>query len=63
MTSMQAGESTFIDVINSQNLKIKANINLIKNMIEYNRAQTNLLFETGLITSQTALKDYKKKFY
>lgn len=63
LSSMKAGEATFIDVINSQNLKVNANINLIKNMIEYNRAQTNLLFETGLITSQTALKGYKKKYY
>ena len=60
---MKAGEATFIDVISSQNLKVKANINLIKNMIEYNKAQTKLLFNIGLISPKNVLKGYKSKFY
>ena len=63
LSSMKAGEATFIDVISSQNLKVQANINLIKNMIEYNRAQTMLLFETGLMTSKSVLQGYESKFY
>ena len=60
---MKAGEATFIDVIASQNLKVQANINLISNMIEYNKAQTQLLFDIGLISPKNVLKDYKRKFY
>ena len=61
LTNMKAGEATFIDVIASQNLKVQANINLIKNMIEYNRAQTNLLFEVGLLSPKNVLKGYRTK--
>lgn len=63
LANMKAGEATFIDVISSQNLKVKANINLIKNMIEYNKAQTKLLFNIGLISPKNVLKGYKSKFY
>lgn len=63
LANMKAGDATFIDVIASQNLKIQANINLIKNMIEYNRAQTKLLFELGLLSPKNVLRGYKRKFY
>ncbi len=63
LANMKAGEATFIDVISSQNLKVQANINLIKNMIEYNKAQTKLLFDIGVISPKNVLKDYKTKFY
>ena len=63
LTNMKTGEATFIDVIASQNLKVQANINLIKNMIEYNKAQANLLFEVGLMSPKTVLRGYKSKFY
>ncbi len=63
LTNMKAGEATFIDVIASQNLKVQANINLIKNMIEYNKAQTNLLFDIGIISPDNVLKDYKQRYY
>ncbi len=63
LKNMKAGEATFIDVINSQNLKVQANINLIKNMIEYNKAQTKLLFDIGVISPKNVLKDYETKFY
>ena len=61
--SMKAGQATFIDVIESQNIKVRASINLISNMIEYNKAQSQLLFESGLITYESVLKDYEKKYY
>lgn len=63
LANMKAGDATFIDVIASQNLKVQANINLIKNMIEYNKAQTKLLFDVGVISPKNVLKDYKYKFY
>lgn len=63
LANMKAGQATFIDVIASQNLKVQANINLIKNMIEYNRSQTKLLFEIGMLTSKNVLRDYQSKFY
>ncbi len=63
LTNMKTGEATFIDVIASQNLKVQANINLIKNMIEYNKAQTKLLFDIGVISPKNVLKDYKRKYY
>lgn len=63
LANMKAGEATFIDVISSQNLKVQANINLIKNMIEYNKSQTKLLFDIGLISPRNVLKDYRPKFY
>lgn len=58
LANMKTGDATFIDVIASQNLKVQANINLIKNMIEYNKAQTKLLFDIGLISPKNVLKDY-----
>ena len=63
LANMKAGEATFIDVIASQNIKVQANINLIKNMIEYNKAQTQLLFDIGVISPKNVLKGYKPKFY
>lgn len=63
LANMKAGEATFIDVIASQNLKVQANINLITNMIEYNKAQAQLLFEIGLISPVNILKDYTNKYY
>ncbi len=63
LANMKAGDATFIDVIESQNIKVQANINLIKNMIEYNKAQCRLLFETGIISPKNVLKDYKLKYY
>lgn len=63
MSSMKAGESTFIDVISSQNLKIQADLNLIRYMIEYNKKQTQLLFDTGTVSPENILKGYKTKYY
>ncbi len=62
LENMKAGDATFLDVIASQNLKVKSNLNLIKNMIEYNKAQTKLLFDTGVISPLNVLKDYKTRY-
>ena len=63
VSNMKEGESTFIDVIASQNLKVQANLNLIKNMIEYNKVQTKLLFDIGILSPNNVLKDYKRRNY
>ena len=63
LANMKAGDATFIDVIASQNLKLQANINLIKNMIEYNKVQTKLLFDIGLISPKNVLNGYVSKYY
>lgn len=63
LANMKAGEATFIDLISSQNLKVQANINLIKNMITYNKAQTNLLFDVGLLSPKNALRAYNIGYY
>ena len=63
IANMKAGDATFIDVIASQNLKVQANTNLIKNMIEYNKAQTKLLFNIGVISPKNVLKDYELSTY
>ncbi len=63
IANMKSGEATFLDVIASQNLKVSANINLIKNMIEYNKAQTQLLFDIGIISPKNVLQGYTPKFY
>ena len=63
IANMKAGQATFIDVIASQNLKLQANINLIKNMIEYNKVQTKLLFDVGLISPKNVLNGYVSKYY
>ena len=63
LINMKAGEATFIDVIASQNLKVQAELNLIKNMIEYNKAQAQLLFDIGILSPKNLLIDYKKRFY
>ncbi len=63
LANMKSGEATFIDVIASQNLKVQANLNLISNMIEYNKAQARLLFEIGLISPENVLDKYKRRFY
>ena len=61
LASMKAGQATFIDVIESQNIKVQANLNLISNMIEYNKAQVKLLFEVGLLSPKNLFKDYKRR--
>lgn len=62
LENMKAGDATFLDVIASQNLKVRSNLNLIRNMIEYNKAQTKLLFDVGVISPKNVLKDYKTRF-
>lgn len=47
---MQTGTQTFIDVIQAQNLKVNAQVRLTECITDYNIAQVQLLFESGVIT-------------
>ena len=47
---LREGEGIYIDVIQAQTTKTRANINLIDATIQYNIAQVNLLFNTGTIS-------------
>lgn len=47
---LREGEGIYIDVIQAQTTKTRANINLIDATIQYNIAQVNLLFNTGAIS-------------
>ncbi len=52
------GEATFLDVLNSQKIKTQARSDLILAIIDYNKAQAQLLFDTGLINEYSALVNY-----
>lgn len=53
------GDGTFTDVIAAQTAKVIARESLIQNVIEYNKAQAKLLFDSGIISVNSILKDYK----
>ena len=56
---MNAGLATFIDVIQAQNLKVNSQIGLIQNITEYNKAQVQILFDSGIITQDNVLNGTK----
>ena len=53
------GTNNLLDIISSQTQKVSAQQTLIRSIIEYNKAQTQLLFDTGTITAEGVLKNYK----
>ena len=57
------GQNTFIDVLTSQTEKTSARQELLRSIIEYNKAQAQLLFDTGLITPKSLLVNYKGMQY
>lgn len=59
LVRMAVGQSTFLDVIAAQSLKVDARQRLIATMIEYNRAQVQLLFDAGIISVNNVLVNYK----
>ena len=52
---MQTGTQTFLDVIQAQNLKVNAQVRLTECITDYNIAQVQLLFESGIITIDNVL--------
>lgn len=61
MVRWDIGESTFLDVLQAQNDKVAARRNLINAIVDYNKAQVKLLFDTGMINVNTVLKGYDTK--
>lgn len=59
LVGFDVGQNTFIDVLTSQTEKTRARQQLIRSIIEYNKAQTQLLFDTGTITEKSVLMNYK----
>lgn len=58
LVGFDVGQNTFIDVLTSQTEKVRARQQLIRSVIEYNKAQTKLLFDTGTISPKTVLLNY-----
>ena len=50
LVQLDVGEATFLDVLEAQSTKTQARQGLIFNVIEYNCAQVQLLFDAGIIT-------------
>ena len=61
LVRMEIGEATFLDVIEAQATKVEARQGLISNVIEYNRAQIQLLFESGTITAGDIIEKYRQE--
>lgn len=59
LIGFDVGQNTFIDVLTSQTEKTRARQQLIRSIIEYNKAQANLLFDSGVITEKALLLNYK----
>lgn len=59
LIGFDVGQNTFIDVLTSQTEKTSARQQLIRSVIEYNKAQAQLLFDTGTITTKTLLLNYQ----
>lgn len=59
LVGFDVGQNTFIDVLTSQTEKTKARQQLIRSVISYNKAQAQLLFDTGIISPKTLLLNYR----
>lgn len=53
---LESGIGIYVDVLQSQSAKVDAKINLIRAIIDYNIAQSNMLFEMGAISTCNLLK-------
>ena len=58
--SYKAGESSFTDVLDAQSVKTNAKLSVVKNTIDYNKSQIQLLFESGIISYCAILADYSQ---
>lgn len=59
LVGFDVGNNNFLDIIDAQKNKTLAHQLLIKSTIEYNKAQVQLLFDTGIISPKTLLSSYK----
>ena len=60
LVGFDVGQNTFIDVLTSQTEKTTARQQLITSIVEYNKAQAQILFDTGLISPKTLLQNYQR---
>ncbi len=58
LVGFDVGNNTFIDIIEAQKTKTQARMKLINSTIDYNKAQIQLLYETGIISPKSLLKCY-----
>ena len=59
LIGFDVGQNTFIDVLTSQTEKTRARQQLLSSIIQYNKAQAQMLFDTGIISPKTLLLNYK----
>lgn len=59
LVGFDVGQNTFIDVLTSQTEKTQARQQLISSIIQYNKAQAQMLFDTGIISPKALLLNYK----
>ena len=52
------GENTFLDVLQAQTTKTTARQELISSIIDYNKSQVKLLFNAGIISINSILRNY-----
>lgn len=58
LVGFEVGNNNFLDVIDAQKTKTQARMLFIRSTIEYNKAQAQLLFDTGIISPKTLLNNY-----
>lgn len=58
LVGFEVGNNDFLDILDSQSTKTQARVQLINSTIEYNKAQVNLLYESGIISPKTLLRCY-----
>lgn len=61
LVRLDVGQATFLDVLEAQTTKTKARQGLIYNVIEYNCAQVQLLFDAGIITVGDIIEKYTQQ--
>ena len=59
LIGFDVGQNTFIDVLTSQTEKTRARQQLISSVIQYNKAQAQMLFDSGIISPKALLLNYK----
>lgn len=60
LIGFDVGQNSFLDVLTSQTEKTQARQQLLISIIQYNKAQAQMLFDTGIITERTLLLNYKR---
>ncbi len=60
LIGFDVGQNSFLDVLTSQTEKTQARQQLLISIIQYNKAQAQILFDTGIITEKALLLNYKR---